>query len=73
MKRDYTNNDDCPCAFIRKSLKGSCIISVHANGLNIIGSAEDIEEAMASLKKELEMKDLGKNQVLLRPAARAPP
>ena len=31
---------------------------VYADDLNIISTAEDIEEAMASLKKEFEMKDL---------------
>ena len=33
--------------------------------MNIIGIAEDIEEAMAYLKKEFEMKDLGKTKFYL--------
>jgi hypothetical protein len=65
LKRGYTNNDDCPCVFIKKSLKCFCIISVYVDDLNIIGTIEDIEEAMASLKKEFEMKDLGKTKFCL--------
>ena len=59
LKRGYTNNDDCPCVFIKKSNDGFCIISVYVGDLNIIGTARDIEEAMAYLKAEFEMKDLG--------------
>ena len=68
LKRGYTNNDDCPCVFIEKSLKGFCIILVYVtyvNDLNIIGTTEDIEEAMTSLKKGFEVKDLGKTPIVV--------
>jgi len=65
LKRGYTNNDDCPCVFIEKSLKGFCIILVYVDDLNIIGTTEDIEEAMTSLKKVFEVKDLGKTKFFL--------
>jgi hypothetical protein len=51
--------------FIKKSLNGFCIISVYVDDLNIIGTTEDIKEAMAYLKTEFEMKDLGKTKFCL--------
>jgi hypothetical protein len=65
LQRGYINNDDCPCVFIKKSCDGFCIISVYVNDLNIIGMTRDIEEAMAYLKTEFEMKDLGKTKFCL--------
>ena len=65
LKRGYTNNDDCPCVFIEKSLKGFYIILVYVGDLNIIGTTEDIEEAMTSLKKGFEVKDLGKTPIVV--------
>ena len=65
LESGYTNNDDCPCVFIKKSNVGLGIISVYVNDLNIIKTARDIEEAMAYLKAEFEMKDLGKTKLCL--------
>ena len=65
LRRGYSNNDDCPCMFIKKSSNGFCIISVYVDNLNIIGTAKDIKEAMAYLKKEFKMKDLGKTKFAL--------
>ena len=65
LKRGYTNNDDCPCVFIKKSNDGFCIISVYVDDLNIIRTTRDIEEAMAYLKAEFEIKDLGKTKFYL--------
>ena len=62
LERGYTNNDDYPCVFTKKSDDGFCIISVYVDDLNIVGTARDIEEAMAYLKAEFEMKDLGKTK-----------
>jgi hypothetical protein len=64
-KKGYTNNDDCPCVFIKKSTSGFCIISVYVDDLNIIGSDIDINEARHHLKTEFEMKDLGKTKFCL--------
>ena len=57
LKRGYSNNEDCPCVFIKKSQKGFCIISVYVDDLNIIGTADDIREASSYLETEFEMKD----------------
>ena len=65
LKRGYTNNDDCPCVFIKKSNDEFCIISVYVDDLNMIGTARDIEEAMAYLKIGFEMKDWGKTKFYL--------
>jgi hypothetical protein len=41
------------------------IIFVYVDDLNIIGTTRDIEESMAYLKAEFEMKDLGKTKFCL--------
>jgi hypothetical protein len=51
--------------FIRKCSSGFCIISVYVDGLNIISHANDINESHNHLKKEFEMKDLGKTKSYL--------
>jgi hypothetical protein len=51
--------------FIRKSSTGFYIISVYVDDLNIIGYAKDIDEAYNHLKKEFEIKDLGKTKFCL--------
>lgn len=53
--------------------KGFCIILVYVDNPNIASTTEDIEEAMASFKKEFEMKDLGKTKFPLKLVAQAPP
>jgi hypothetical protein len=60
LNKGYSNSDDCPCVFIRKSSTGFCIISVYVDDLNIIGYAKDIDKVHNHLKKEFEMKDLCK-------------
>jgi hypothetical protein len=65
LNKCYSNNDDCPCVFIRKSSIGFCIISVYVDDLNIIGTELDINEAHDHLKTEFEMKHLGKTNICL--------
>jgi hypothetical protein len=60
LKKGYSNSDDCPCLFIRKFSTGFYIISVYVDDLNIIGHAKYIDKEHNHLKKEFEMKDLGK-------------
>ncbi|WCJ40675.1 Retrovirus-related Pol polyprotein from transposon RE1 [Euphorbia peplus] len=62
LKEGYTNNQICPCVFIRKSGSDFSIISIYVDDLNIIGTPEEIPKAIDSLKKEFEMKDLGKTK-----------
>jgi hypothetical protein len=63
--KGYTNNDDCPCVFIKRSSTGFCKISVYVDDLNIIGSETDINEARHHLNTEFEMKELGKMKYCL--------
>jgi hypothetical protein len=65
LNKGYSNNDDCPCVFIRKSSSGFCILSVYLDNLNIIGTELDINEARDYLKTEFEMKDLSKTKFCL--------
>jgi hypothetical protein len=65
LNKGYSNNDDCPCVFIRKSPTGFCIILIYVDDLNIVSTELDINEAHDHLKTELEMKDLGKNKFYL--------
>ena len=58
LERGYTNNDDCPCVFIKKSNDEFCIISVYVDDLNI-------RTTKHILKAEFEMKDLGKTKLCL--------
>ena len=65
LKREYVNNDACPCVFIKKSLNGFCIFLVYVDDMNIIGTRKEIEEASSYLTTEFEMKDLGKTKYCL--------
>ena len=63
--KGYTNNDDCPCVFIKKSSTGFCIISVYVDDVNIIGNEPNINEARHHLKIEFETKDWGQTKFCL--------
>jgi hypothetical protein len=65
LQKGFSNNDDCPCVFIKTSSTGFCIISVYVDDLNIIGTQRDIDETRNHLKTEFEMKDLGKTKFCL--------
>jgi hypothetical protein len=62
LNKGYSNSDDYPCVFIRKSTTGFCIISVYVDDRNIIGHTKDIDEACNHLKMEFEIKDLGRTK-----------
>jgi hypothetical protein len=65
LNKGYSNSDDCPCVFIRKSATGFCIISAYVDDLNIIGHTKDVDEARNHLKVEFEMKDLDRTNFFL--------
>ena len=70
LKEGYVNNPICPCVFIKKSETGFTIITVYVDDLNLVGTTEELTKTAEYLRKEFEMKDLGK-QILHRPADRA--
>ncbi|KAI3506492.1 hypothetical protein L1887_28853 [Cichorium endivia] len=63
--KGYKNNAICPCVFTKKTTAGYVIIAVYVDDLNIIGTNKEILEVIELLKKEFEMKDLGKTKYCL--------
>ena len=61
-KEGYVNNPICPCVFIKKSETEFEIIAVHVDDLNLVGTPEELTKTTEYLKKEFEMKDLGKTK-----------
>ena len=62
LKEGYVNNPICPCVFIKKSETGFAIIAVYVDDLNLVGTPEELTKTPEYLKKEFEMKDLGKTK-----------
>jgi hypothetical protein len=50
MDKGYSNSDDFPCVFIKKSSICFCIILVYVDDLNIIDHKCDIDEERNLLK-----------------------
>ncbi|KAK1571786.1 hypothetical protein Q3G72_022923 [Acer saccharum] len=64
-KEGYINNPICPCVFIKKSEFGFAIIVVYVDDMNLIGTPEELLKTAEYLKREFEMKDLGKTKYCL--------
>ena len=62
LKEGYVNNSICPCVFIKKTEVSLTIIAVYVDDLNLIGTPEGLLETANYLKKEVEMKYLGKTR-----------
>ena len=65
LKKGYKNDPICPCIFIKRLGSEFVIIVVYVDDLNIIGTRKELLEAVECLKKEFEMKDLGKTKFFL--------
>ena len=65
LKEGYKNDPICPCIFIRRSKYEFVIICVYVDDLNNIGTPKDLSKVVKCLKKEFEMKDLGKKNFIL--------
>ena len=65
LKEWYANNRIYPCIFIKKSKTGFTIIAMYVDDLNLIGTLEELTRTAKYLKKEFEMKDLGKKNFCL--------
>ncbi|KAK2374513.1 hypothetical protein QL285_075470 [Trifolium repens] len=59
LKEGYKNDSICPCIFIKRSGSEFAIV-VYVDDININGTPEELPKAINCLKKEFEMKDLGK-------------
>ena len=62
LKERYVNNPICPCIFIKKSKTGFAIIVVYVDDLNFVGTPKELIRTKKLLKKEFQMKDLGKTK-----------
>ena len=62
LKEGYVNNSICPCVFIKKSKTGLNIFLVYVDDLNLIRILKEFKKIVNYLKKEFEMKDLGKTK-----------
>jgi hypothetical protein len=51
LNKGYSNSDNCPCMFIRKSSTDFYIILVYIDDLNIMAHAKNIDEVHNHLKK----------------------
>ena len=60
LKEGYVNNPICPCIFIKRSETEFAIITVYVDGLNLVGTPKELTRTTNYLKKEFEMKYLGK-------------
>ena len=65
LKEGYVNYPICPCVFIKKTAIGFTILVVYVDDLNLIGTPEELINIAYYLKKEFEMKDLGKTKYCL--------
>ena len=65
LKEGYVNNHICPCIFIKKLEIGFTSIVVYVDDLNLIRTPEELTRTTNYLKKEFEMKDLGKTKFYL--------
>ena len=59
------NNPICPCIFIKKSKTRFAIIAAYVDDLNLVGTLKELMRTTNYLKKEFEMKDLGKTKFCL--------
>lgn len=55
----------CPCIFIKIFGKEFVIIAVYVDDINIIETLKELPKTINCLKKEFEMKDLGKTKLCL--------
>ncbi|GMI81042.1 cysteine-rich RLK (RECEPTOR-like protein kinase) 8 [Hibiscus trionum] len=65
LAKGYKNDPISPCIFIKRFSSGFVIIVVYVDDLNIIGTPKEISLTVECLKKEFEMKDLGKQDFVL--------
>ena len=64
-KEGYTNDEICPCVFIKKITSEFVILVVYVDDINLIGTLIELQNTIDYLKKEFEIKDLGKIKLCL--------
>ena len=63
IKERYKNDPIFPCVFIKKSETGFAIVAVYVDDINLIGTPKELAKTAEYLKKEFEVKDLGKTKL----------
>nr|KYP55779.1 Retrovirus-related Pol polyprotein from transposon TNT 1-94 [Cajanus cajan] len=65
LQEGYKKDPICPCIFIKRSKNRFVIIVVYVDDINIIGTLEELSKVIDCLKKEFEIKDLGRTKFCL--------
>nr|KYP45552.1 Retrovirus-related Pol polyprotein from transposon TNT 1-94 [Cajanus cajan] len=65
LQKGYKNDPIFPCIFIERSENRFFIIVVYVDDINIIGTPEELSKAIDCLKREIEMKNLGRTKFCL--------
>ena len=65
LKKGHVNNPICLCIFIKKSQTRFEIIVIYVDDLNLVGTPKELIETAKYLKRQFEMKDLGKTKFCL--------
>ena len=60
IKEGYKNDSIYPCVFIRKSKSGFAIVAVYVDYMNLNRTLKELLKTTEYLKREFEMKYLGK-------------
>ena len=63
--KGYKNDPLCPCVFIKSTKTGFAIVAVYVDDMNLIGTPEELATAAELLKREFEVKELGKTKLCL--------
>ena len=61
LKEEYVNNPICPL-HLYKSKTGFAVITVYVDDVNLVGTLEELRKITKYLKREFEIKDLGKTK-----------
>ncbi|KAI3451646.1 hypothetical protein Pfo_008311 [Paulownia fortunei] len=65
IKESYKNDPICPYIFIKRLDTEFAIIAVYVDAMNLIGTPKELANVAEYLKKEFEVKDLGKTKLCL--------
>ena len=65
LKERYKNDPICPCIYMKRSENEFVIFVVYVDDINIVETPNELTKAIDCLKKEFEMKDLGRTKFYL--------
>ena len=65
VKKGYMNDHIYPCVFIKKSDTRFAMIVIYVDNMNLIRTLKKLSKTIKYLKKEFEVKDLGKTKLYL--------